>query len=165
MKTIASAPSWLQDLIRAHFPQREWDNAARISYAESGWSPNAWANTDIEDSRGLFQINIRAHPNVAGQNMFDPALNVQYAALLQAAQGWNPWSTKAVVSYPEEEEMTDLEKARIALDIIWRHLDNLGDIAARLQRLEHTEDGEDVYRIRDDIRSHIPTIKQALGLQ
>lgn len=80
----------LASLIMRYFPQEEWENAFRVAMAESGGNPQAH-NPVGEDSRGFFQINMRAHPNAG--NTFDPEQNVAYAANLWQRQGWNPWTT------------------------------------------------------------------------
>jgi len=51
-----------------------------IASVESGFDPNAHALTSQEDSRGIFQINVVAHPQWASTNLFDPAINAQIAA-------------------------------------------------------------------------------------
>ncbi len=83
------APSYVVELIRRYFPQQQWENALNVSRLESGWRANAH-NPNGEDSRGLFQINMRAHPDAG--NMFDPEANVAYAASLWRQRGWGPWS-------------------------------------------------------------------------
>jgi hypothetical protein len=58
-----------------------------------GANPNHWNVTNGEDSRGLWQINTRAHPQYLTVNLFDPAVNV--AAAIDILQGSGPgaWST------------------------------------------------------------------------
>lgn len=50
-----------------------------IMNMESGGNPESW-NQSGEDSRGLFQINLSAHPQWQDLNLFDPAINAQIAA-------------------------------------------------------------------------------------
>jgi hypothetical protein len=45
---------------------------------ESGGNPSAHAKTDSEDSRGLFQVNINAHPEANGSLLFNPEYNARY---------------------------------------------------------------------------------------
>jgi len=45
---------------------------------ESGGNPNAHALTSTEDSRGLFQVNLRAHPNANSSQLFNPTYNMNY---------------------------------------------------------------------------------------
>lgn len=59
-----------------------------ICMKESRGNPKAW-NRAGEDSRGLFQINLHAHPEYADLNLFDPRVNAEIAArdfLLNAYQ-------------------------------------------------------------------------------
>jgi hypothetical protein len=79
--------------------------ATAIALAESG------GNTDAhhvagppkqripEDSRGLWQINVLAHPEFASQNLYDPAVNAKAALAVYKKQGWNAWSTFNGVKY------------------------------------------------------------------
>jgi hypothetical protein len=66
--------------------------AVAVAYAESGGNPAAHALTSREDSRGLWQINVRAHPEFAGSNLYDPATNARAAKAVLAKQGWSAWS-------------------------------------------------------------------------
>jgi hypothetical protein len=64
--------------------------AIMVCLAESGGNPNAH-NTST-DSRGLWQINAPAHPNLARLNLWDPATNAR--AAYQVSGGgvnWCPW--------------------------------------------------------------------------
>lgn len=66
--------------------------AVAIALAESGGNPRAHA-TGGEDSRGLWQINVRAHPHWANRDLYDPATNA--AAMMEISGGgtnWRPWS-------------------------------------------------------------------------
>ena len=82
-------------LAAMYWPFREIDNAVDVAQLESGWSTAAH-NQDGEDSRGLWQINVRAHPNYAGMNLFDPQVNAwcAYQIWLDAG-GWRPWLNAA----------------------------------------------------------------------
>jgi hypothetical protein len=61
--------------------------------AESGGVPSAQLVTNREDSRGLWQINIKAWPKVDAAQLFDPQYNARTAlAVYKAAKGWSPWS-------------------------------------------------------------------------
>jgi hypothetical protein len=51
-----------------------------IMMSESGGNINSQALTSKEDSRGLFQINLKAHPQWKGQNLYDPVVNATLAA-------------------------------------------------------------------------------------
>jgi hypothetical protein len=49
-----------------------------IVMLESGGSTTARANTSSEDSRGLFQVNIYAHPDANSVQLYDPEYNANY---------------------------------------------------------------------------------------
>jgi len=51
-----------------------------IMQQESSGDPRAHANTKKEDSRGLFQINIKANPKYKDKDLFDPLVNAEIAA-------------------------------------------------------------------------------------
>lgn len=85
------------NLIHQYFPPQEWDNAIRVMHAESGGRANAIGdnypiNGETIPSYGLFQIRgLPGRPTA--QQLLDPAFNIQYAAQMQAQQGWGPWTT------------------------------------------------------------------------
>jgi hypothetical protein len=74
----------------------EADNAVNVAELESGWNTGAH-NTDGEDSRGLWQINVGpgAHPDLRKDNLFDPQVNAWYAAVIWRASGWFAWYNSA----------------------------------------------------------------------
>lgn len=88
----------LIDVLRtAGWPPSELGNALGVIDLESGGNPNAH-NTNGEDSRGLFQINVGpgAHTAWANKDLYAPLTNAQYALLLwQAAEDWRDWATAA----------------------------------------------------------------------
>lgn len=51
-----------------------------IAKNESGLNPYALASTSKEISKGIFQINVKAHPQYAQTDLFDPAVNAKIAA-------------------------------------------------------------------------------------
>jgi hypothetical protein len=72
--------------------------AAQVASYESGGRPAAHAHTTREDSRGLWQINIKsnAHPEYAHANLYDPMVNAQAAiAISRNGTQWSQWSTAA----------------------------------------------------------------------
>jgi len=76
---------------RALFPDPAL--AAAIAMAESGGVPNALANTPREYSVGLWQINLRAHPQWTREEMADPEQNARAAFILSnGGVDWSPWS-------------------------------------------------------------------------
>jgi hypothetical protein len=56
-------------------PQEIW---YPIVMHESKGDPYAHNKTDKEDSRGLFQVNINAHPDANSSQLFDPEYNARY---------------------------------------------------------------------------------------
>lgn len=70
--------------------------AAAVAMRESGGNPQAHALSKIEDSRGLWQINVRAHPIYRLRNLYDPRENVAAAiAISSNGSNWSPWTTAA----------------------------------------------------------------------
>ncbi|HCT30783.1 MAG TPA: hypothetical protein DIW31_08615 [Bacteroidales bacterium] len=51
-----------------------------IMKTESGGNPFSSALTSKEFSKGLFQINVKAHPQYANTNLYDPLTNAEIAA-------------------------------------------------------------------------------------
>lgn len=49
-----------------------------IAMVESGGNPTAQTKTSQEDSRGIFQINTYAHPEVNSSQLFDVEYNAKY---------------------------------------------------------------------------------------
>lgn len=58
-----------------------------IAQLESSWNRYAVASTDKEHSIGLFQINIKAHPEYAHLDLTDPAQNARAIADLWTKRG------------------------------------------------------------------------------
>lgn len=68
--------------------------AAAVARRESGGNPRAHALTSREDSRGLWQINVRAHPTWRLRDLYDPRTNAQAAiAISSNGASWGPWTT------------------------------------------------------------------------
>jgi cell wall-associated NlpC family hydrolase len=64
-----------------------------VALAESGGEAGAH-NPHGEDSRGLWQINVAAHRNLAGQDLYDPLVNAQAAfRVSQGGRDISPWTT------------------------------------------------------------------------
>jgi hypothetical protein len=81
----------MRGLVGIYWPPSEVQNAVAISECESGWETGAWAYIG-EDSRGLFQLNIEAHPEMGLYALGDPQINCYWAHWLWSQQGWHPWS-------------------------------------------------------------------------
>ena len=65
------------------------DASVNISSCESGFNTNAHKNDAIEDSRGLWQINIKANPQYSSYDLFDPQTNANIAFDLYKQWGNN----------------------------------------------------------------------------
>lgn len=64
-----------------------------IALAESGGDSGAH-NPSGEDSRGLWQINVAAHPDLRGADLYDPVQNAQAAyRISQGGSDVSPWTT------------------------------------------------------------------------
>ena len=108
---LADAPAELQQAIAEFWEPDQWDNAARVSYLESGWKWDAVADTrderhpcgaflrwedgvevTAEWSIGYFQINACNLP--AGWNpahLYNARQNAGTAHALWVDRGWSPW--------------------------------------------------------------------------
>ncbi|MDA1264426.1 MAG: hypothetical protein O2816_05030 [Planctomycetota bacterium] len=86
-------PESVRRVIARHWPQQTWERAAMIGHCESGWVNNAH-NTNGEDSRGWWQVNVvpQANPDLLELgNLFDPNVNARAAVKVWARQGWRAW--------------------------------------------------------------------------
>lgn len=87
-------PGMLKEAISTYFPVSQWENAARISYCESGWREDAHHESDVENSKGVFQINALAHPDLdSSLNLFTYWDNTRAASTVWSRSGnrWRPW--------------------------------------------------------------------------
>jgi hypothetical protein len=75
-------------LYNAGFKGVNLSAAIKICYCESSFNTNAH-NTTGEDSRGLMQINVDAHPHYANRNLFDPQINCNTAFEIFTKSGKN----------------------------------------------------------------------------
>jgi hypothetical protein len=70
------------------------DRAAAIAKAESNGDPAAVGDLQLGVSHGLWQINLRWHPEYKGVNLFDPDENARAAyEISRGGTYWKPWST------------------------------------------------------------------------
>ena len=82
-------------LAAMYWPYAEIDHAVDVAKLESSWNTDAH-NQSGEDSRGLWQINVRAHPTYGRLNLFDPQVNAWCAYQVWVAAGsWRPWLNAA----------------------------------------------------------------------
>ena len=100
-----------QAIAQAKWPWQLWDTAAAISELESGWDPTkenvttqggqivlddgTVITTVPEGSYGLFQINLKAHPNYTYPQILDPLANAMAGFEIYKAQGWGAWYISA----------------------------------------------------------------------
>jgi cell wall-associated NlpC family hydrolase len=82
-----------------------------IALAESGGNTDAH-NPHGENSQGLWQVNAAAHPDLAGQNLYDPLVNARAAfEVSQGGQDVSPWTTThgvgtaRYIAYESEAQM------------------------------------------------------------
>ena len=77
----------------AGFRGIDLEAATKISHCESNWNTNAH-NTTGEDSRGLFQINVAAHPQYLSLDLFDAQVNcnVAYKLYNNANKTFKDWT-------------------------------------------------------------------------
>ncbi len=83
----------LRDLARANgFPNP--DLAAAVAMAESGGYAMAVGDVTLGFSIGLWQINLRAHPEYAATSLYDPTANARAAfKISNHGTNWKPWTT------------------------------------------------------------------------
>lgn len=91
-----SRPVLLDLATRAGFPDPQV--AVAIALAESGGFPGSIADTPREYSIGLWQINVKAHPQYDNLQwrawLLDPGYNAQAAfKISKEGTDWRPWST------------------------------------------------------------------------
>ena len=83
-----------RSLVAKYFPAHEVDRALWVIQHESGGDPGIASRFNAgggENSHGLWQINLKAHPGMQGKTN-DPEAATAYAAQLFKTSGWQPWS-------------------------------------------------------------------------
>ena len=92
-----SASQIAQYAANAGFSGDDLATAVAIALAESSGNPNANGDTNLTPggSIGLWQINLKAHPEFAQLDLTDPQTNADAAYAVYQAAGYNfqPWST------------------------------------------------------------------------
>lgn len=112
-------------LIGAGWSAHDLDMALCVVMEESEGLATAHLSNEREDSRGLFQLNVRVWrngewpgssdrpiPPLDAEAAFDPHYNARYALEVFEKWGWEPWTTSGVC-------------ARAAPDgpaMVWTHL-------------------------------------------
>jgi len=74
-----------------------------IAMNESGLNPKAHALTSREDSRGLFQINVNAHPQFKNNSLYNPTVNAKIAAAYFLAPAYK--AAKKITSDPKKQAL------------------------------------------------------------
>ncbi len=92
-RMILTATQVRSFLEAAGFTGNDLNNAVRICYCESGYNTKAH-NTSGEDSRGLMQINVSAHPVYKPLDLFDPEMNsmIAFEIYKDAGYTFRDWS-------------------------------------------------------------------------
>jgi len=85
----------------AGFSGMALQTAVAIALAESSGNPNAVGDLNRGTSVGLWQINLKAHPEFAGVNLRDPQTNANAAFSIYSAAGnsFSPWTTFRTGAY------------------------------------------------------------------
>ncbi len=83
---------------KAGWSKKDLPVAIAVALAESGGNTSAHA-TSGEDSRGAWQINVRAHPELATLDLYNLNVNAQAAYGIWKKSGWGPWSAHNNGSY------------------------------------------------------------------
>lgn len=83
---------------KAGFRGIDLQAAIKICFCESSFNTNAH-NTAGEDSRGLMQINVDAHPQYSNLNLFDPQINanIAYKIYLESGKTFKAWSCAKIL--------------------------------------------------------------------
>ncbi len=87
----------------AGFSDAEAPIAAAIAMAESSGDPSSLGDPNLGISVGLWQINLRAHPEYTQQDLLDPQTNANaaFSVYQQAGSSFNPWTTFKTGAYQE----------------------------------------------------------------
>lgn len=113
---ILSIAQLVQLAANAGFTGDDLATAVAIAMAESGGNPDAYnaetaANTPQgQGSYGLWQIYLKAHPEFAGENLYDPQTNADAAfSIYSNAGGFSPWATYTGGEYLAELGAADAQ--------------------------------------------------------
>ena len=121
-----------QIMLRKKFPKEAIAKMLAISYRESRWQPGVRKNDDVEDSFGLFQINMkgnlgpvrRGHYGLSSnEELLDPLMNIKAARILFGdGQGIKHWGIDGDPMHNTAEGMPKAIAAAQAVGI-----DSIGD--------------------------------------
>ena len=86
-------------LYNAGFKGVNLQAAIKICNCESSFNTNAH-NTNGEDSRGLMQINVDAHPYYSHLNLFDPQINANcaYEIFTNSGKNFKAWTCARILN-------------------------------------------------------------------
>ncbi len=97
-RRVVASPKLIELARDAGFPNPEL--AAAVAMAESGGNANAVGDLLLGGSYGLWQINIKAHPQYLVAQLFDPAYNARAAFEISSGGiNWQPWTTFRTGAY------------------------------------------------------------------
>ena len=93
----APAPLSVEDYVKQEWTKAgaKWEEVWGIVNCESRWNP--WAIGDQGNSRGLYQIHQKYHPQISTECAFDPVCSTKEAIKIWQKQGWQPWSCKKII--------------------------------------------------------------------
>lgn len=104
----------------AGFSGPSLQTATAIALAESGGNPMVIGDTNLTPggSVGLFQINLKAHPEYSAADLLDPQANADAAfAIYQQAGGqFTPWTTFKTGAYAAALPSTALVPVSAGVD-------------------------------------------------
>lgn len=92
--------------------------AVAIAYGESSGNPNATNTTPPDNSYGLWQININAHPEYDATSLLDPQTNANAAFAIYSAAGnsFSPWGAFTNGSYQQYVNQAQSDVGSLSAD-------------------------------------------------
>jgi hypothetical protein len=108
---------------QAGFPEHSIPIAVAVAICESGLDPeNRCLNCFpgiLEDSRGLWQINVRVHPEFDIPTIFDPLVNAGAAFTISSSgTDWTPWTTFRNDCYKQHlAAVTDAMRTSVTVNV------------------------------------------------
>lgn len=98
--------------------------AVAIAYAESSGNDQATNLVPPDNSYGLWQINLNAHPEYDATSMLDPQQNANAAFAIYSAAGnsFSPWTT-----FGNGQYLNNAQQAQDATGIDISGTDDIGD--------------------------------------
>ena len=88
------APAQVQRALTKHFPNKAVRKMAMIAECESSFRSSAHCSGCLgvrEDSRGILQVNVIAHPQFAAWNLYNPDVCARAARIIWDSQGYRAW--------------------------------------------------------------------------